>query len=132
MITVHLVNKVAALLLIPMFLASSPALAQEVRVVDSTAMDRALAGKADSERVQRDVVRRVLDRDDVRRMAARMGLRVADAATAVATLSGAELDTLADHAGAVETAALAGGANTIVISITTLLLIIIIVILLAK
>ena len=55
-----------------------------------------------------------------------------EAGSAVATLSGAELDTLAQHAGAVEAAALAGGANTIVISLTTLLLIVIIVILLAR
>ena len=39
---------------------------------------------------------------------------------------------LAQHAGAVEAAALAGGSNTIVISLTTLLLIVIIVILLAR
>ena len=36
-------------------------------IVDATAMNQALAGKADSERAQRDLVRRVLDRDDVRR-----------------------------------------------------------------
>ena len=128
----HLANKVAALLLIPILLISSPALAQQIRVVDSAAMDRALASKADSERAQREVVRRVLERDDVRQMAARMGLSVRDAGSAVATLSGAELGTLAEHAGAVEAAALAGGANTIVISVTTLLLLLIILILLLK
>ena len=128
----HLANKVAALLLIPMFLISSPALAQQIRVVDSAAMDRALANKADTERGQRELIRRVLDRDDVRQVAESMGLSVADAGTAVAMLSGAELGTLAEHAGAVEAAALAGGANTIAISVTTLLLILIIVILLVK
>jgi hypothetical protein len=119
-------------LLLPLFLVSSPALGQESRVVDSAEMNQALEAKADSERAQRDLVRRVLDRADVRETAARLGLSVAEAGSAVATLSGAELDTLAQHAGAVEAAALAGGANTIVISLTTLLLIIIIVILLAK
>jgi hypothetical protein len=128
----YLANRIAALLLIPVFLLSSPALAQQTRVVDAAAMDRALADKAESERGQRDVVRRVLDRDDVRQVAARMGLSVDDAGAAVATLSGAELGTLAAQASAVEAAALAGGANTIVISLTTLLLLLIIVILIVK
>jgi hypothetical protein len=132
MTTMYLANKIAALLLIPALLFSSPALAQETRVVDAAAMERALADKAESESGQRDVVRRVLDRDDVRQVATRMGLSVEDASAAVATLSGTELGMLASQATAVEAAALAGGANTIVISVTTLLLILIIVILIAK
>jgi hypothetical protein len=61
-----------------------------------------------------------------------MGLSVAQADSAVATLSGPELGTLAQHAQAAEAATLAGEANVIVISVTTLLLILIIVILLAS
>ena len=57
---------------------------------------------------------------------------VAQASSAVDTLSGAELNTLAQHAASVEANALAGGASTVVISVTTLLLILIIVILLVK
>lgn len=125
------VNKVVALLL-AVLLVSSPALAQQARVVDSSTMDRALAGKAQSESAQRELVLRVLDRADVREVAARMGLSVAQADSAVATLSGAELERVAQQAAAVETAALAGGAQTIVISTVTLLLIIIVVILLVK
>ena len=128
----HLANKIVVLLLLPACLISSPALAQQTRIVDSAAMTQALANKADSELAQRALVRRVLNRDDVREMAARMGLSVEDAGSAVATLSGSELDRVAQHAGAVEAAALAGGANTIVISVTTLLLVLIIVILLVK
>ena len=128
----RLMNKIAALTLIPMFLLSSPALAGQHRIVDAAAMDQALAGKAETERAQRDAVQRVLDRDDVRQMAASMGLSVADARGAVATLSGAELGSLAAQAGAVEGAALSGGANTITISLTVALLLLIIVILLVK
>jgi hemin uptake protein HemP len=127
----HTAKKIVAYLLLPLFLASSPALAQDARVVDAGAMSQALQAKADSERAQRELVLRVLDRADVREMATRLGLSVADATSAVATLDGAELDTLAQQAGAVESQALTGGANTIVISLTALLLIIIIVILLA-
>jgi len=125
-------KKVVALLMVPMFLVSSPALAQQTRVVDSAALSAALEAKADAETSQRELVRRVLDRADVRETAARMGLEIEQADSAVATLSGAELELLAQHAGAVESAALAGGANTIVISLTTLLLLLIIVILLAR
>ena len=125
-------NKAVALLLLPMFLVSSPAFAQQARVVDASAMDQALAARAESESAQREVVRRVLDRSDVRAMAARLGLSVEQADSAVATLSGPELGTLAQHAQAAEAASLAGEANVVVISVTTLLLILIIVILLAS
>jgi len=128
----RLLNKLVALALLPLFLFSTPAFAQQPRMVDADAMSRALAGKADAEDSQRELVRRVLDRADVRETAARIGLSVEQAASAVATLSGAELDRLAAQAQVVETEALAGGANTIVISVTTLLLILIIVILLAS
>jgi hypothetical protein len=125
-------NKTVALVLLPLFLVSSPAFAQQPRLVDATAMSQALAGKTEAEGAQRALVGRVLDRAHVREMAGRMGLSVEQARSAVATLSGAELNLLAERAGAVETEALAGGANTVVISVTTLLLILIVVILLAK
>jgi len=128
----HLVNKIAALVLIPAFLFSSPALAQQNHVVDAAAMNRALADKAESERGQRDVIRRVLERDEARQLAASMGLNLADASAAVATLGAAELAPLAAQANAVEAAALAGGVSTMTISLTTLLLIVIIVILIVK
>jgi hypothetical protein len=121
-----------ALLLFPAFLVTSPAFAQQASVVDAGALSQALAGKADTEAEQRALVGRVLDRANVREMAARLGLNVEQASAAVATLSGAELGVLAERAGAVETEALAGGASTIVISTTTLLLVLIIVILLAN
>lgn len=128
----RITNKIVALLLLPMFLLSSPALAQQARVIDSAAMSQALAARADSETAQRDLVRRVLARSDVGEMATRMGLSLAQADSAVSTLSGAELGALAEQASAVEASALAGGANTIVISVTTLLLLLILVIVLVK
>jgi hypothetical protein len=128
----RIANKFVALLLLPGLLLASPALAQQARVVDAATMSQALAGHADAEAAQHDQVRRVLDRTEVREMAARMGLDIADARTAVSTLSGPELGTLAQQATAVEAQALAGGATTVVISLTTLLLILIIVILIAK
>lgn len=125
------IHKIMAIVLLPVLL-SSPAFAQQGRVVDAAAMRQALAAKAESDGAQRESVRRVLDRADVRDMAARLGFSLEQAESAVATLSGPELSTLAQHAASIETADLAGGANTVVISVTTLLLLLIIVILLAQ
>lgn len=126
-------TKIVALVLVPAFLfSSSPAFGQQARIVDTAAMNLALADKAATESAQRDLVRRVLDRSDARAVAARLGLSVQQAESAVAVLTAAELNTVAQHAAAVESSALAGGANTVVISVTTLLLILIIVILLVK
>ncbi len=125
-------TKLVAVLLLPLLLVSSPARAQQTRVVDADAMRQALAAKAESESSQRQLVRRVLNRDDVRGAAARLGLNLQQADAAVSTLTGSELRTLAQQASSVEAAALAGGASTVVISTTTLLLILIIVILLAN
>lgn len=123
-------KKIVALFLLPVFLVSTQAFAQQARVVDSVRLSQAIAEQAETETAQRALVSRVLDRADAREIAARFGLSVEQANSAVATLSAADLNTLAQHAGAVEAAALSGGANTVVISVTTLLLILIIVILL--
>ena len=125
-------RKIVTLFLIPVLLSSTQAFAQQIRVVDAAALSQALTQKADAETTQRDLVRRVLDRSDAREIAARFGLSVQQANSAVATLSSADLTSLAQHAAAVEANALAGGASTLVISTTTLLLVLIIVILLAN
>ena len=125
-------KKVVTLFLIPVMLSSSQAFAQQTRVVDTSALSQALTQKADAETAQRDLVLRVLDRSDARDIAARFGLSVQQANSAVTTLNSADLNALAQHAGAVEANALAGGASTLVISTTTLLLVLIIVILLAN
>lgn len=125
-------KKVVTLFLVPALLLSTQAYAQQARVVDAVTLQLALADKTATETSQRELVLQVLDRSDAREMAARLGLSVEHASSAVATLSGAELNTLAQHAAAVDASPLAGGASTIVISLTTLLLIIIIVILLAS
>lgn len=127
----RLVQRIVAAMLLPaMLTVSSPVLAQQIHVVDSAAMSRALAVEADAVRAKRDVVRRVLNRADVRQMAARMGLSVERAQRAIATLDAAELNEVARHAANVEAAARSGGANTIVISTTTVILVLLIVILL--
>lgn len=127
-----LTHRLVALALLPLFLLSSPAFAQQARIVDAAALHGALASQAATERDQRAQVLRALDRADVGEMAARLGLDLGNARSAVSTLGGADLGALAQHAGALEAAGLPGGASTIVISTTTALLIIIIIILLVK
>jgi len=123
--------KSVAVLMIPVLLLAAPAFAQQARVVDPAALQQAIADKVAGDEAQRATVRRVLDRDDVRQLASRLGLDVQRASTAVGTLSGSDLQQASQYAGDLE-ASLAGGATTVVISLTTLLLILIIVILLAN
>lgn len=119
-------------LLVPALLAvSSPSMAQQAHIVDPAAMRLAMAEQARLEDVSRDQIRRVLHRAETREVAARLGLDIARAESAVASLSGAELNRLAEHAASVD-ASFAGGASTIVISTTTLLLVLILVVLLVK
>jgi hypothetical protein len=125
------VNKALALVLIAFFSVASPALAQQAHVVDRAAMDQAIAEKVNRDAADRDLVLRVLDRSEVRELAARMGVSVERAEAAVATLDGAELRELAAQAGVVESA-LVGGQNVIVISVTTLLLLLILIVLLVR
>lgn len=123
--------KPVAVLLLPVFLVASPAFARQAQVVDATALNKAIAERASVEDAQRAQVQRVLDREEVQQLATQMGLNLADARTAVGTLSGPQLADAAARASAAEVA-LAGGATTVVISLTTLLLVLIIVLLIAK
>ncbi|MGE0447508.1 MAG: hypothetical protein AB7P99_19960 [Vicinamibacterales bacterium] len=109
---------------------SSSAIAQQ-HIVGSAELTQALAGQAATDATNREAVTRVLQHDQMRAVAGRLGLSLTRAENAVATLGSAELASLADTARAAD-AQLAGGANTVVISTTTLLLVLIIVILIAR
>jgi len=123
--------KPVAALLLPVLLVASPAFAQQARVVDATVLHQALADQATLEETQRASIQRVLASNEAKRLAGEMGLNLADARTAVSTLSGAQLAEAARQAGAAEVA-IAGGATVVAISVTTLLLVIIIIILLSR
>jgi len=123
--------KPVAALLLPVLLVASPAFAQQARVVDATVLQQALADQATLDETQRASIQRVLASDEARRLAGEMGLNLADARTAVSTLSGPQLAQAAHQAAAAEVA-IAGGATVVAISVTTLLLVLIIVILLAQ
>ena len=111
-------------------LASTPVMAQQ-HVADTAALRTAVARQAAADRADRDVVVGVLKRDDVRRVAASLGLDIARAESAVATLEGSELARVANAARAAD-ADLHGGVSTVTISITTLLLLLILIVLIAR
>lgn len=119
----------AAACLVSFLSLSSPALAQQRHVVKASDMRQAMAAQAQAQQQTRDALRGVLRNSQVRVAAERLGLNVARAEGAIATLTPAELESLAGPVSDVS-AQLAGGANTVVISTTTILLIIIIILLL--
>jgi hypothetical protein len=95
-------------------------------------LDQAIATKLGDEDAARHTIRRLLQREDVQRLARGYGLDARRAEAAVGTLSGEELRQLASQAASVDSMLLEGGDLVIRISLVALLLVIIIVILLAQ
>ena len=118
------------LVMVMSVVGASPAMAQQ-HVADADALRQVISERNAADQENRDVVSRVLARDDVKQVAGQLGVDVKDAASAVATLSSDELAELARAAQAVENEAV-GGQRVIVISLTTLLLVIILIVLIVK
>jgi hypothetical protein len=112
----------------PVALAQGPAATPQT-AASPAALDALLAERVRVDESNRQVVRDVLDRSQVREVAAHAGLDLERARHAVGTLTGAELQEIADHARHVD-ASLAGGASTLVISTTAIIIILLVVILL--
>ena len=104
--------------------------AQQPHVVDSRALDLALAAKAAETSAKRDAIRTALQQPDVQRVAATLGVDVARAEAAVGTLAGGDLDRVAAQAQAVNDE-IAGGQtvrlNLLWIIIALLIIILIVV-----
>jgi len=122
--------RLASLALVGALLLSTNARAAE-SVVGQGDLDRAISERISTETAERQAIRTVLGRDEVTSVARQMGLDLKQASSAVDTLSGEELQRLADQATAIDQA-LAGGDTTIQISLVVALLVIIIIILLVK
>ncbi len=112
----------------PAALAQGPAAAPQT-AASPAALDALMAEQVRVDEANRQAVRDVLDRGQVRDVAARAGLDLERARHAVGTLTGAELQEIADHARHVD-ASLSGGASTLVISTTAIIIILLVVILL--
>ena len=109
--------------------AAAPRLhAQSTHIASQAALDAAIQQHLDDTTAQRDAVLRVLARDEVKAVAGRVGIDITTAATAVSSLTGADLKAAASQAQQVEQA-LAGGASTVVISTTTIIIALLVLIL---
>jgi NACalpha-BTF3-like transcription factor len=106
----------------------APALHAQDHVVGKSALDKAVQERVAREQADREAISSLLQREDVRQIAARTGVSLESAEAAVATLQGAELEEIAAQARAVDNQ-LAGGASAIVISTTTIIIILLLVLL---
>jgi hypothetical protein len=102
--------------------------AQEIHTASQAALDAALQQHVSTSSADRDTVLEFLEREDVKKVAGKAGLDVRRAASAVATLNGEELASLALQARQVEQS-LAGGQSSITISTTLIIIALLIIIL---
>jgi hypothetical protein len=109
-------------------LLMAPAVGAQDHVITNSALDKAVQDRVRQEQVDREAIVSLLQRAEVRDIAAKAGLSLDKAQAAVSTLEGKDLQQAAQQARQVEND-LAGGATTVVISTTTIIIILLIVIL---
>jgi Family of unknown function (DUF6627) len=112
----------------------APFASAQEHVIGRAALDKMIQDRLNREQADRDVILSLLERPDVRNIAASAGLSIARAQTAVAMLHGTTLQQAAEQARQAQDD-LAGGASTVTISTTTIiivLLLIILIVLIAK
>lgn len=122
---------VAAAVLCSLFAVPTRATAAPSGVVDRVDVQGALDRRVQADEGERDSIRTLLNRGEVRSMAKDAGIDLRRAESAVSTLEGEDLHRVAAQA-TVANEALAGGETYITISLVAALLIVIIVILLTS
>jgi hypothetical protein len=106
----------------------APATQAQTHVINKTDLAKAVAERVSRDQADRDAILSLLQRTEVRTIAARAGLSVEKAAAAVSVLQGDDLRNLASQARQAQND-LAGGASSIVISTTTIIIVLLIIIL---
>jgi hypothetical protein len=106
----------------------APTVGAQEHVISTSALDKAVQERASREQSDREAILSLLQRPEVRDIAAKAGLSLDKAQTAVSTLQGNDLQQAAEQARQVEND-LAGGSTTVVISTTTIIIVLLIVIL---
>ena len=106
----------------------APVAGAQDHVIGKSALDKAVQERVAREQTDREAIRSLLQRKEVRDIAAKAGLSLEKAQAAVSTLQGADLEQAAAQAREAQNN-LAGGASTIVISTTTIIIILLLVIL---
>ena len=105
----------------------APAAWAQNHVIGKNALDKAVQARAAQDQADREAILTLLERKEVREVAAKAGLSIEKATVAVSTLQGDDLRQVASQARHVDNE-LAGGA-TVVITATTIILILLVVIL---
>lgn len=120
---------VLALALVLAVPAGSAAQEAQTHVIDRAELEAATDERAGAEEAKRDAIRSLLQHPEVRETADRHGIDLTRAEDAAATLEGEDLDRAYSQSLDVREA-LAGGADTIVISATTLIIALLVLIIL--
>ena len=110
------------------FLMMAPVASAQQHSVRQSALDEAVQARVARQQADRDSIKSLLRRAEVREIAAKSGLSLVKAEAAVSLLQDDELRELAQQARQAEND-LAGGASTIVISTTTIIIVLLIIIL---
>src|SRR5512132_1328897 len=109
-------------------LMMAPMASAQDHVINKSALDQAVQQRVSQDQADREVILALLQRAEVREIAAKAGLSIEKAQAATATLHGKDLATAAAQARQVQND-LAGGASTIVISTTTIIIVLLLIIL---
>ena len=110
-------------------LLSAPAVwAQQTHVINQSALDQAVQQRVSQDQADRDAIRSLLQRTEVKDVATKAGLSLERAEAAIGSLQGNDLRQLAGQARMVDSQ-LAGGASTIVISTTTIIIVLLVILL---
>ena len=109
-------------------LVMAPAASAQDHVIDRAALAKAVQQRVSQEQGDREVILSLLQRQDVRDIAAKAGLSIEKAQTAVTMLHGKDLQQAAQQARQAQDG-LAGGASTVTISTTTIIIVLLIIIL---
>ena len=121
------VRRTVALCLAVLFIA--PAARAQQHVAGRSALEQAIQDRVADQQADRDAIKSLLRRPEVKQIAAKAGLSLEKAEAAVATIPAEDLRQLADQARQADND-LAGGASTIVISTTTIIIVLLVIILL--
>ena len=105
----------------------APAVSAQSHVIGKSALEKAVQERVARDQSDREAIRTMLQRAEVRQIAEKAGVSIEKVTTAVATLEGQDLREIASHARQVNNE-LAGGA-TIVITTTTIIIILLVIIL---
>jgi hypothetical protein len=112
---------VGVLTLVFSTLAVPHAFAQTAHAASSSVLDAAVQQHVASSRADRELVERLLDRADVKAVAAGAGIDIRTVATAVRTMDSASLSAVASQALTLDQA-LAGGQSKITLNVTYLII----------